>query len=303
MRLGVRSSASEAFASVSRATFLADVAELSKLRIVLLTAFTAGVGYVLASPAEVDYLRLTFVLLGCMLGAGGASAANQYIERDLDSLMERTKHRPLPAGRLTPTFALAFALACSAMGVALLSVATNALAAGLLALTILLYAGVYTPLKRITALSTVIGAVPGAMPTLIGWAGAQGSLDFGATTLFVIMFFWQLPHFISIGWIYRKDYARAGMPMLTVFDSAGTISARQSLLYSGALLVSSAGPAIAQLCGMWYLMGAIVLGLAFLVLAARWLLHPTIRNAYWVFFSSLAYHATLFSLMLVDRIG
>ncbi|MGB9691653.1 MAG: heme o synthase [Candidatus Sumerlaeaceae bacterium] len=293
----------ETMTQVAHATLVADVAELAKLRIVLLTAFTAGVGFVLASPAEVNYWRLTFLLLGCMLGAAGASAANQYIERDLDSVMNRTRNRPLPSGRLSPSFALAFALGSSAAGVSLLSVTTHALAAMLLALTIFLYAGVYTPLKRVTSLSTIVGAVPGAMPTLIGWAAAQHSLDFGAMSLFIIMFFWQLPHFISIGWIYRDDYAQAGMPMLTVFDASGAMSSRQTLLYSAALLASSVGPAVAQLCGVWYLLGALVLGLGLLSLSWHWMRLPSIRRAYWVFFGSLAYHALLFSLMLVDRIG
>lgn len=290
-------------ALATRPSTLADFIELAKLRIVMLTAFTAGVGFVLASPAEVDYLRLAFLLLGCMLGAAGASAANQFLERDVDALMKRTRHRPLPAGRMGPAVAMGFALSSSALGVAILGLATNLVAVLLLALTIFLYAGVYTPLKRVTPLSTVIGAVPGAMPALIGWAAAEGGISFGGVALFVIMFFWQLPHFISIGWIYREDYARAKMPMLTVLDERGDVVARQSLLYGAALFMTSILPAVANLCGMLYVASAVILGTVFLVLNFAWMIRPTVRRAYRVFFGSLAYHALLFSLMLVDRIA
>lgn len=287
----------------SRTQVLADLAELSKLRIVMLTAFTAGVGYVLASPAEVDYLKLAVVLVGCMLGAAGASAANQYFERDVDALMERTRRRPLPSGRMSPLWAAGYALITSSLGVALLALATNLLAATLLLLTIVLYAGVYTPLKRVTALSTIVGAVPGAMPALIGWAAASESLSFTGWVLFAIMFFWQLPHFLAIGWIYRDDYARAGMRMLTIADPDGSVVTRQVVLYTAALLVVSVMPTITTVCGGLYLAGALVLGLIFLGLSMAWMIQTTTSRAYRVFFGSLIYHALLFSLMLVDRVA
>lgn len=290
-------------ASQARASLVADFAELSKVRIVMLTAFTSGVGYVLASPPSFDYLQLAGLLAGCMLGAAGASAFNHYLERDVDAMMQRTRLRPLPAGRMHPTTALAYGFLSSALGLALTAAATTLFAALLLALTIVLYAAVYTPLKRLTSLSTIIGAIPGAMPTLIGWAGADRPLDFGAATLFAVMFFWQLPHFISIGWVYREDYARAGLPMLTVLDRGGRVVARQAMIYAAALLMASMMPALAHLCGSGYLVGATLLGTTFLALNVRWALQPTVRRAYWVFFGSLAYHALLFSLMLVDRVA
>ncbi|AXA37300.1 MAG: protoheme IX farnesyltransferase [Candidatus Sumerlaea sp.] len=284
-------------------SWLADLTELFKLRIVAFTAFTAATGFAVASPAEVDYSGLFWAVLACVLAAGGSSALNQYLERDTDALMERTRHRPLPAGRIAPRGALFLGFQLVVAGVTLLALTTNLLAAALLLATVVLYVWVYTPLKRRTALCTIVGAVPGAMPPLVGWAAATGKIEFGGIVLFAIMFLWQLPHFIAIGWVYREDYLRGGLRMLTHLDADGILAARQAFLYSAALFVVGAMPCVAHLAGMTYLLGSFLLGGAFLVLNLRWNLQPSRKHAYGVFFGSLAYLILLFSLLLADRVG
>ena len=228
MRTGVTSLA----ASPTR---VGDFLELTKPRITTLVVITAGVGYAVGAPRGIEPAAFVALLIGTALVAGGASALNQYWEREADARMERTRLRPIPAGRMAPPEALAFGLAVAGAGLVLLAT-INALTATLGLAALASYVLAYTPLKRITSLCTVVGAIPGALPPMMGWAAARGSVDAGAWALFGILFLWQLPHFLAIGWIFREDYARGGFPMLTVLDGDGRSTARQMMLYSAALI-------------------------------------------------------------------
>ncbi|HVO34275.1 MAG TPA: heme o synthase, partial [Gemmatimonadales bacterium] len=215
---------------------------LTKPEITFNVVMTALVGFLAAARGSVHTRLLLDTLLGTALVAAAASALNQWVERSLDAVMRRTIRRPLPAGRLTPRESLVFAVGLGAAGTATLAVLTTPLASALAAATALSYLLVYTPLKRLTSLSTVVGAVPGAIPPMIGWAAARGRLDAGAWVLFLILFFWQMPHFLSLAALYRRDYARAGFRVLPVVDPDGASTARQSVLYTLALLLVSLMP-------------------------------------------------------------
>ena len=208
---------------------------------------------------------------------------NQYLERDPDSRMQRTRKRPLPSGRVSPPQALVFSISLAVAGIAWLFVFVNALAAALVAASVLSYAFVYTPLKRRTWLATVIGAAPGALPILVGWSAAGEPLDARAWALFAILFLWQMPHFMAISWMYREDYARGGYVMLSVEDENGAAVARQAILYSLALLVVSVAPSILGLTGIVYLIGAVAGGVILLAATLRFFFDRSHRNARSVF--------------------
>ena len=265
----------------SFAAFAADVAELAKVRVALLVLFTTLAGFVLATGflgAAVDGMRLCITLAGTGLVAASAAAINQVIERRRDALMERTRDRPLPAGRRSPQLAVTGALVAFALGMSVLWLGTNRSAAAIAALSWASYAFIYTPLKTRTHLSTVVGAVPGALPPLIGWTAAGAILEGPAWSLFGILFFWQLPHFLAIAWLYREDYARGGYPLLTVTDPSGGAPARQALLNTLALLLASLIPAWTGDAGPGYLPAALVLGSLFLASVA-WLAATGSRRA------------------------
>src|SRR6185503_13590939 len=230
---------------------------------------TTMVGFVMGSTGRVRLAALAAVLVGTGLVAGGASVLNMLMERRTDALMLRTRNRPLPAGRLRPTDALAWGFALTAVGVLVLGWLGGPLAIAVALVTWLSYLLFYTPLKPRTSLSTVVGALPGALPPVIGWTAARGSLDAGAFVLFAILFLWQIPHFLAIAWIYREDYARGGLPMLPVLDPEGKVTGRQAVANSLALLLVSLTPRAAGLAGNVYLVGAVVLGLAFTAVAFR----------------------------------
>jgi protoheme IX farnesyltransferase len=240
-----------------------DYMELSKARIVLLVLVTTAAGLALA-PGAVDLMLLLNTLLGTALIAGGTNALNQYLERDLDRRMNRTRLRPLPDGRMSEAAAVRFAVTAAVAGAAWLSLTVNPLAAGLALITLVTYLFAYTPLKTRTPLCTLVGAIPGAIPPLIGWAAAAGRLDAGAWVLFALMFLWQLPHFLAIGWIYRDDYARAGFSILSVVDPTGAASGRQALLYGLALVPVSLLPAALGIAGPIYLAAGILAGIVLL---------------------------------------
>jgi heme o synthase len=280
---------------------LHDYLELTKPRITLMVMVTALVGFVMASPRNVDGGALAAALLGTGLVAAGASCLNMLIERDIDARMLRTSQRPLPAGRLRPAEALAFGLAITAAGLVQLGWTSGALAAAVAAVTWASYLFLYTPLKPRTSLSTVVGAFPGALPPVIGWAAARGTLDGGAFVLFAILFLWQIPHFLAIAWIYREDYARGGLPMLPVLDPQGLVTGRQAVANSLALLVVSLTPVLARMAGGLYLSGAIVLGVAFAAVAAVAAVRRTIPAARWLFLASVLYLPALCGLLLLDR--
>jgi len=280
----------------------ADYIELTKPRITLMVVLTTFVGYALGATGGILTGRLAAALVGTALVAAGASCLNMVLERRTDSLMLRTRTRPLPAGRLRPPEALAFGLALTTTGLALLAWRTGALAAAVAFVTWASYLFLYTPLKTRTSLSTVVGALPGALPPVIGWAAARGHLEPGAFVLFAIVFLWQIPHFLAIAWIYREDYARGGLPMLPVLDPDGRITGRQAVANTLALLLVSLAPTAAGIAGRAYLFGAVALGLGFTAVAVRAAVLRTPRAARWLFVASILYLIALCALLLADRI-
>jgi protoheme IX farnesyltransferase len=279
---------------------VADFLEMTKPRITTLVVVTAAVGYAVGAPRGLDPAAFVRLLIGTALVAGGASALNQLWERDADARMERTRLRPLPAGRVTPAEALAFGIAVSGAGLVLLATINRLTAVlGLAALASYVFA--YTPLKRVTSLCTVVGAIPGALPPMMGWAAARGTLDPVAWALFGVLFLWQLPHFLAIGWIFREDYARGGFPMLTVVDGDGRSTARQMMLYSAALIpVTLAAGALAA-AGTGYLCGAFALGLVFFGASTRFAWTRSVGAARGLFLVSILYLPALLGLLVFDR--
>lgn len=241
-----------------------DYVELTKPEVSFLVVFTTAVGFYLASHGAVKVLLLLHTLIGTALVASGTATLNEFLEREADARMRRTANRPLPAGRLTPQRALWFGVALAAVGVFELALFVNVLSSLLAFLTLAAYLFVYTPLKKKTTLCTFVGAFPGAMPPLIGWAGARGNLALEAWILYAILFLWQFPHFHAIGWMYREDYARGGFRMLSVADPQGRATFGQIVACSLALIPVSLIPALLGMAGSLYLFGALVLGLLFL---------------------------------------
>lgn len=281
---------------------LADWMELTKPRITSMVVFTALVGFVTASSSSPWSPLLAAALVGTGLVAAGASVLNQVLERDTDALMLRTRARPLPAGRVTPGAARAFGAVLTAAGLAALLSQSGPLAAAVAFTTWASYLFLYTPLKRKTPLATLVGAVPGALPPVIGWAAARGQLDAGAFILFAILFLWQVPHFLAIAWLYRDDYARAGFPMLPVLDREGTFTSRQAVVHSLALLLVSLAPAVAGLAGPAYLAGAFLLGAGLTVFALRLARARDLVAARALFLASVLYLPALSSLLLAARL-
>jgi len=286
---------------LSRAT-AADWAELAKPRITTMVVFTTLVGFVTASTASPWTLVLAAALAGTGLVAAGASVLNQVMERDTDALMLRTRARPIPSGRIPHGEARAFGALLTATGLVGLVALCGPLAAAVAVVTWASYLFAYTPLKRRTPLATLVGAVPGALPPVIGWAAARGRLDAGAFILFAILFLWQIPHFLAIAWLYRDDYARAGFPMLPVLDREGTFAARQAVVHSLALLLVSLAPAVAGLAGPTYLAGAFLLGVALTLFALRLARSRDLVAARGLFLASLVYLPVLSSLLLAARL-
>jgi protoheme IX farnesyltransferase len=281
---------------------VADWLELTKPRITAMVVFTALVGFVTASPGPAWTFALAAALAGTGLVAAGASVLNQVMERDTDALMLRTRTRPLPAGRIGPGEARAFGALLTATGLVTLAWLSGPLAAAVAFATWASYLFAYTPLKRRTSLATLVGAVPGALPPVIGWAAAQGRLEAGSFILFAILFLWQIPHFLAIGWLYRDDYARAGFPMLPVLDREGTFTGRQAVVHSLALLLVSLAPATAGLAGPAYLAGAFLLGAGLTAFALRLALARDLVAARGLFLASVLYLPALSSLLLAARL-
>ena len=292
-------------ASLPLRTRAAAFCELAKPRLNTMALLTAAIGFCLgaravppASAATYDWWRLLHALLGTFLTAGGSAALNMLAEREPDAVMRRTQERPLPTGRVTPAEALMFGSLSCAAGVIYLVVTVNALAGFLAATAALVYLAAYTPLKRKTWLCTLVGAVPGAMPPLIGWAAARGELAAGAWVLFGIMFLWQLPHFMAIAWLYRDDYARAGFPMLPVVDRCGTMTVSVVLVSIVALLAASVAPVFTGMTGAVYGVAALVLGAGFLGGGIGLALKRSMATARRLFFESLIYLPALLGLLL-----
>jgi protoheme IX farnesyltransferase len=262
---------------------------------------TAG-GYYMGAVGDVSLLTLAITCLGTALVAAGAAAFNQVDERDTDRLMVRTRLRPVADGRMSVAEGRAIAGALTGAGLAILWLGTNLVATLVAFATLVSYALVYTPLKRRTSLATIVGAVPGALPPLIGWTASSGTLaGLAPWSLFLLMFIWQLPHFLAIAWIYREDYARAGLPMLPVVDRQGGLTGRQALLWAATLIPFSLLPAALQLTGSAYAVGALALGLMQLAVAVRFALRRTDPNARALFYASITYLPLLWMLMVLDR--
>jgi len=282
---------------------LDDLLVLAKVRLNTLVVATTAGGYYMASPGSIDLASLAITCLGTALVASGASAINQVDERDTDRLMHRTRTRPVAEGRIGPGEGRIIALVLSAVGLLLLRVGASTAAALVALATLVTYALIYTPLKRRTSLATVVGAVPGALPPLIGWSAAGGSLLGAAPwSLFLLMFLWQLPHFLAIAWMYREDYARAGLPMLPVVDPQGVLTSRQAVLWAATLIPISELPFLLGLTGPTYAIAALVLGMGQLALAMRFMMRRTDENARTLFFASITYLPVLWIVMAAARL-
>ena len=287
---------------VEHAGRLGDFIALTKPRLNLLVLVTAVAGLYLASPDGVPAAILLHTILGTALVAGGAAAFNQVWERDTDTLMKRTRSRPIPGGRLGTTEGLVFAFALSIAGIVDLAVAVNLLCAGVAALTLLTYVVIYTPLKRRTSLATLIGAVPGALPPVIGWTAATESLSLAPLVLFGIVFLWQMPHFLAIAWLYRDEYAAAGIPLLPVLEPDGRRTGRQALLYAAALWPVSLMPTLLGLAGGAYIALATLLGGGLIILSARFARDRSTPAARRLFLFSIIYLPLLWGALVADRL-
>jgi heme o synthase len=281
---------------------LADFVALTKPRLNLLVLVTTLAGLYLASPAGVEVGLLVNTLVGTALVAGGAAALNQVWERRTDALMRRTSTRPLPGGRLGTGEGAWFGVLLSAIGLAQLAVAVNATAAAVAGSTLISYVLVYTPLKRRTSLATLVGAIPGALPPVIGWSAATGRISLEALVLFGIVFFWQMPHFLAIAWLYRDEYANAAIPLLPVLEPDGRRTGQQALVYSAALWPVSLLPAAVGLAGVPYMIVATVLGLLFVWLALRFARARSMATARMLFLFSITYLPLLLGALVADRL-
>ena len=277
-----------------------------------LSALTALCGFYLGSIGSMSVPLFFWTAFGTICLGGGAGALNQYIERDLDAVMKRTEKRPLPAGRITPESVLFFGLTLAIVGIVILGVFANLLTGFLAALTLVSYLFVYTPLKRLTPWSTIIGGIPGALPPMMGWSAAAGEVALGAWVLFAILFFWQMPHFFSLAWMYRRDYARAGFRILSVLDTRGHRTGTQCLLHTAALLPASIALSIVGVTGGLYFLSAVILGAVFLLFSvlfarnsrASLISGGSSSNALSrkVFFASLVYLPALMAMMVIDKL-
>jgi protoheme IX farnesyltransferase len=278
-----------------------DLLALTKPRVVVMILVTTLVGYYVGLTGAPDYVKVLHLVIGTLLAAGGTLALNQYWERHVDALMERTRMRPLPDGRLQPLEALVFGTAITVLGIVYLAACVGVLSAAVTAATAVLYLFAYTPLKLRTALCTIVGAVPGALPPVTGWVAARDDLALGAWILFGILFLWQLPHTLAIARLYREDYARAGVRVLPVVDVGGTTE-RQIVTACLALLAVSLLPTLIGLAGGVYFIGALLLGLTFVALGGLQALAPSTTSARRVLYASLLYLPALLALLAFDKV-
>ncbi|MFO0953666.1 MAG: heme o synthase [Isosphaeraceae bacterium] len=279
---------------------LAAFVALTKPRITVMVLVTAATGFLLGARGSSHPPTLLLTMLGTGLVAGGASTLNQLLERHRDARMRRTANRPLPSGRVTPAEAAIFGTALSVLGLAILAYYANPTSAAVALTTLLLYVFVYTPLKPVTTLNTAIGAIPGALPPVIGWAAGTGRLGVEAWALFLIVFLWQFPHFLAIAWIYRDDYARGGHKMLPSVDPCGRMTGRQSVLHALALLPAGLLPTAVGLAGSLYFVGALALGLFYLTYSARFWADVNDRTARALLRSSFLYLPAVLALLLLN---
>jgi protoheme IX farnesyltransferase len=288
-------------AATEKSTF-AVFCDLVKVRLTFLVLLTTVVGFYIGTRGAMDLALMTHALLGTALLACGAAALNQLCEREHDAKMRRTENRPLPSGRLQPETVLLFGGLCSVAGLVYLAFAVNLLTAAIGAVTLASYVFVYTPLKRVTWLNTAVGAVPGALPPLMGWTAARGELAGEGWALFAILFFWQIPHFLAIAWMYRDEYAKAGFVMLPSVDPDGFRTGRQAVSHTLGLLTVSLLPFLFRLAGPLYALGALVLGTLFLGCAWQFSRQLTRVRARALFFASILYLPLLLGLMVLDKV-
>lgn len=287
-----------ALASPSR---LADLRELLKPGISTFVSATAAAGYLFGTPEGIDVLALAGLVAGTALTAGGSGALNHLLEREPDRRMNRTRQRPLPGGRVSPGFVLAYGLGVIALGLVLLAFLANTLTALLAALTAVAYVGVYTPMKRMTTFNTLAGAVPGAMPALGGFAAATGALGAGGWAIFWIIYLWQIPHFLALAWMYREDYARGGFVMLPVVAPDGRSTSFYALLATALLLAAGVVPFALGVAGWLYLVGIVGLGAWFLRPALAFHAERTTARARKLLMASIVYIPAFFALVVLDH--
>ena len=278
----------------------ADYLALTKPRLNVLVVATSAAGFYLGADTSIDTFTLVATVAGTTLVAGGAAALNQLYERGTDALMQRTRTRPLPGSRISPAEARVFGVLLSAAGLILLAVYSTWLAALLALATLVIYLAIYTPLKRRSPIATLVGAIPGALPPLIGWTAAHG-IALGGLSLFLIVFLWQIPHFMAIAWLYRDDYAAAGFPMLPVIDPTGKRAGQQAVGYAAALVPVSLMPTLVGLSGLWYGGVAAILSVALLVLAMRFGAARADASARRLFYGSLIYLPLIWIVMIADK--
>ncbi len=291
-----------AAANVADKSLFAILCDLVKARLTFLVLLTTLVGFHVGIQGATDYWLMVHTIIGTALVACGAAALNQLWEREHDARMRRTADRPLPSGRLQPETVLVFGGICSMAGLLYLAIGVNLLTSLLGAVTLASYIFIYTPLKRVTWLNTAVGAIPGALPPVMGWTAARNELTGEGWALFAILFFWQIPHFLAIAWMYREEYAQAGFVMLPSVDPEGFRTGRQAVSHTLGLLTVSLTPFLFRLAGPVYLLGAIILGTVFLgaaVLFSRQLTRPRARQ---LFFISILYLPLLLGLMVFDKL-
>jgi protoheme IX farnesyltransferase len=288
-------------AGVRRQSNLGDYVALTKPRLNFLVVLTSAAGYYLGAISSLNLWQMTQAVVGTALVAGGAAVLNQVYERDTDALMRRTLGRPLPDHRVTAGDATIFGSALALAGMALLAFGANILAALLALATLFVYLVVYTPMKRRSPVATLVGAVPGALPPLIGWAAAHGAVTLGGWILFAIVFLWQIPHFMAIAWMYREDYRSAGFPMLPVIEPDGRRTGRQAVLFAAALLPVSLAPTFVGLSGWIYFSIALALSISLLILSIRFAATRSETSARWLFFGSITYLPLIWAAMILNH--
>lgn len=281
-------------------TRVAAFVALTKPRIAVMVLLTVAVGFVLGARGASHPATIALTLLGTGLVAAGASAWNQVIERERDSRMRRTANRPLPAGLLQPLESALFASVLAVSGIVTLLLATNPMAASVALVTFILYVAAYTPLKPITTLNTAVGAIPGALPPVIGWAAATGTVGIEAFALFLVVFLWQFPHFLAIAWVHREDYARGGHKMLPCIDPDGRQTARQAVAYALVLVPAGLLPTVTGIAGGWYFAGAFAAGLYYLTASLHFYAHRDDRSARKLMMASFVYLPVILLLLLVN---
>jgi len=289
-------------ANAAGKSWSAVFSDLIKARLTTLVLLTTSVGFYIGEIGSTNFILFFNTLAATGLVASGASALNQLLEREYDAKMRRTQDRPLPSGRLQPTTVAIFGGVSSVVGLVYLALAVNLLTSVLGAVTLVSYLFIYTPLKRVTWLNTAIGAIPGALPPLMGWTAARNELGGQGWALFAILAFWQMPHFFAIAWLYRDEYAKAGFVMLPNVDSEGRRTGQQTVSHTFALLIASLCPFVFKMAGSVYLFGAIILGAGFLFCAFQFSRHLTLARARQLFLASIIYLPLLLALMVWDKV-